>query len=216
MSQPDLTPTHLETDLNNAKKNAEKNANKKPKTFKKYIYGAILVAILSGLGVLLFITLSGASLFFLDVDEAIQRRDSLGEQRFRVQGITVPRTINKKADISLSTGERTTATSFQIAFNGESAYVIHRGDLANIFTDCLPVILEGRWVASGANSSTVNGAEYYFASSEMLVKHDNNYVLPEEANQNQADQTYKSTNSARIDEAVGSSSNDPLDQCPQT
>lgn len=203
MSQPDLTPASPPV-----------LPEKPPKTWqKKTLYGGILAIILAGIGFLLFTTLSGASLFFLDVDEAVQRRDELGSERFRVQGITVPQTINKQANITNpATGEREVAVAFQIAFNGEIVNVIHRGNTANIFTECLPVILEGRWVMSDKNASVVGGASHYFASNNMLVKHDNNYVPPDD----NSESNYNSENPERINEAVGALNTDPLSSCPQT
>lgn len=211
MSQPDLTPSP--PDL-------KSQATRQNKSWqKKTLYGGILAVILAGLGVLLFITLSGASLFFLDVDEAVQRREELGSERFRVQGITVPETINKEADVTNpDTGEKEVAVVFKIAFNGEIVNVIHRGNTANIFTDCLPVILEGRWVSSNQNRAAVGGASYYFASTEMLVKHDNNYIPPDDEGEEGEDSgaVYNSQNPDRIDDAVGGLNSDPLRSCPQT
>lgn len=201
MNKPDLTPI-----VPPVKPEAQSGKWK-----KRTIYSTILVAILAGLAVLLVTTLSNASFFFLDVDEAVSRRVELGSERFRIQGIIVPETRNANVDIqNPDTGQRVTATVFQIAFNGEVASVIHRGDTGNIFTDCLPVILEGRWVDSGENISAVRGDDYYFSSTEILVKHDNNYIPSE------ADETYSSQNPERVDEAVGSSNQDPLNRCPQT
>ncbi len=240
MTEPDLTPRPP------AELPAVSDAT--PSKRKKAGYGAILVLILTGLGVLLYTTLSGASLFFLNVDEAVERRDDLGTERFRIQGITVPQSIDRHADIlDEATGERATAVVFQIAFNGEVANVVHRGGLADMFADCLPVILEGRWAFASedlftdlsndsSNDSSKNRelfqAElpHYFLSSEMLVKHDNNYIPPDEdeenagdnnyagdnpAQDNPAQNNYKQDNPDRIESAVRSQSFDPLGGCPQ-
>ncbi len=214
MPEPDLTPRPAK----------ELPATAKPRHLKRKRagYGAILVLVLAGLGVLLYTTLSGASLFFLNVDEAVERREDLGTERFRIQGITVPQSIDRQADIlNEATGERATAVVFQIAFNGEIANVVHRGGLADIFADCLPVILEGHWASVSEDlfndlfkdrESFQTELPYYFLSSEMLVKHDNNYIPPDEED---ADDNYKQDNPDRIESAVKSQSLDPLGGCPQ-
>ncbi len=212
MTEPDLTPTESPLNL----ESVGETTSKKKGTKKKIIYGVVLAAILSGFIVVLVITLAGEALFFRNVDEAVSLRTKLGDERFRIQGITVPDTIDKKADIVLENGERVVAISFQIAFNGATANVIYRGELAAVFTNCLPVILEGHWSESGENSSVFKAGDdgYYFDSREMLVKHDNNYILPE--NDDLENVKYKSENPNRIDDAVGEINNhDPLSKCPQ-
>ena len=202
--EPDLTPRTLDEPVQEKRKLSKR---------RKAGFGIILAGLLAGLGFLLFTTLSGASFFFLDVDEAVERREDLGSERFRIQGITIPNTIIRDADVvDFRTGERVTALTFSIAFNGQVANVIHRGDQADIFQDCLPVILEGRWVDDDAGElERVFGSEYYFASSDMLVKHDNNYIPTDSL-----EEDYSQTNPERIDDAVGAADLDPLRGCPQT
>ena len=114
-----------------------------------------------------------ASLFFLNADEAVERRDELAGQRFRMQG--TPR-AHSVAETRVDFEQ---AVAFTVAFEGVAADVVHIGSPPDLFTPGVPVVLEGRWVegrppdldtfACGVNDG------YYFASDHMLVKHDNEY-----------------------------------------
>lgn len=137
--------------------------------------------VIAGIGVallgVLFQTLGDASLFFLNVDEAVERRDELGEQRFTLQGTPLDRASELQVD-----GQQ--AVSFTVAFEGVEANVVHIGSPAELFQPSVPVVLEGRWVSglpSGAEFSLgTAGADYHFESTRMLVKHDNDYRVDNE------------------------------------
>lgn len=132
-----------------------------------------VVVIVAVLAFVLFKFLSDSSLFFLNADEAVEQRDDLGDDRFRIQGTPVPGTITE------ATVEFEQAVAFSVVFDDTVVDVVHVGSPPDLFQPGVPVVLEGNWEAgtpveidefeSGANDG------YYFASTHMLVKHDNDY-----------------------------------------
>ena len=114
------------------------------------VLGVLLVA----LGFVVYRGLGNASLFFRNVDEAIEQRPELGEDRFRIQGIVcaVP-----KADTD-------GVVDFTIAWAGASTDVSHVGDPPEMFEPGQPVVLEGAWAGN------------VYASDRILVKHSEEYV----------------------------------------
>jgi cytochrome c-type biogenesis protein CcmE len=99
--------------------------------------------------------LSNAALFFRNVDEAVEQRDTLGDKRFRLQGSVV-------ADSVESDG---TTVRFQVEYGGVQADVVHIGDPPELFQPDIPVVLEGRWSQEGD----------WFESDRILVKHTEDY-----------------------------------------
>jgi cytochrome c-type biogenesis protein CcmE len=113
---------------------------------------AVLVLLLGALTFVVFRGLSSATLYFYSTDEAVERRDSLGERRFRVQG-----------EVQDDVVETDGGARFTIAFDGVSVDVDHVGDPPDLFRPGIPVVLEGRWDGE------------VFASDRMLVKHSEEY-----------------------------------------
>jgi cytochrome c-type biogenesis protein CcmE len=114
------------------------------------VLGVVLVA----LGVLVFKGLSDATLYFRNADEAVAQRESLGTERFRLQGTV--------------TGDPTETggvVSFAVAFNGASVDVRHVGSPPELFRPGIPVVLEGHWDESGDA----------FDSDRIMIKHDATY-----------------------------------------
>jgi cytochrome c-type biogenesis protein CcmE len=112
--------------------------------------GIVLVA---AVGFLLFKGLTEASVFFLNVDEAVERQDELGSDRFRIQGYIV-------SDSVATEGEY---VDFQLTYAGETAQIRHHGNPAEVLHPETPVVLEGAW----------NGDR--FESDLLLNKHDEVY-----------------------------------------
>jgi len=136
------------------------------------VLGAVVVA----LGFVLLQTLGNAALFFYNADEAVARRGELVDERFRVQGTP----FGDPAEIQVErNGFQEEGVVFPIAFDDVVVDVVHVGSPAELFQPGVPVVLEGTWqqglptgvseISQGANDG------WYFASTEMIVKHDNEY-----------------------------------------
>ncbi|MCH7789686.1 MAG: cytochrome c maturation protein CcmE [Acidobacteria bacterium] len=148
----------------------------------------VALAIVAALTAAIFLLLRGLgdeSLFFRSVDEAIEQRDSLNDRQFRLQGVVVPGTVTE------TFVEDEPGVAFTVEFDQERADVIHKGDPALLFQDGIPVVLNGRWREGSPNGveSFPCGAndEYWFESTQMLVKHDNEYVAANPENIAEAD-----------------------------
>lgn len=120
----------------------------------RWIY-AVLAAVLVGLGVVVYQGLTSASLYFYNADEAVAQRDDLGDRRFRLQGTVIGESIEP--------GPR--GVAFSVAYRGAEVAVRHDGDPPELFQPGIPVVLEGRWDASGD----------FFASDTIRVKHSEQY-----------------------------------------
>lgn len=106
-------------------------------------------------GFVLVQALTSARVFFLNVDEAVAQRESLGEDIFRMQGTVVSQTADADSGALL----------FTVSFGGEDAMVRHVGDEpSNLFQEGEQVVAEGRW-----DGET-------FESQQILVKHSEEYV----------------------------------------
>lgn len=125
----------------------------------------VLALVVVAIGVVVYQALSSASLYFYNVDEAVEQRDDLGEDRFRMQGTVVGRP-----------DETPDGIAFEVAYNGASARVVHEGDPPDLFEPGIPVVLEGRWRSAGGEAT--------FASDRILVKHSEEY---EAENENRID-----------------------------
>ena len=112
-----------------------------------------VVVLVAALGVVLFNGLTDASTFYYNVDEAVEIRDDLGDERFRMQGNVIEGSIS----------ETDTGVSFVIAFGDTEYPVEHRGDPPELFDSEIPVIIEGAF----------DGDVY--RSDKILIKHDSTY-----------------------------------------
>ena len=99
----------------------------------------LVLVIVVAIGALLFKTLGDASLFFKNADEAVEQRDDLGSQRFRMLGSVVPGTITK-GDV-----DGRGAVLFTVSFDGVVADVASFDNPTELFKDGIPVVLEGHW-----------------------------------------------------------------------
>lgn len=132
----------------------------------------VLVVVLAVVGFALFQGLRGATLSLNQANEAVADRSDLGERRFRLLGSPIAVT---EGDFVV---DGSTAALFTVACDGIAVDVVHRGNVAESFQMGVPVVLEGRWVASdGSLTSFTRGANdgWHFDSDLMLVKHDNDY-----------------------------------------
>ena len=139
---------------------------------KKWLPIAVLGLVVLGLGAIVGQGLVNGTLFFHEVDQAVEERDNLNDERFRMLGIPVEGTVT---ETSLN---EEFAVAFTVQFDGVTADVVHIGDPPQLFQADVPVTLEGRWVNGGAPvDNFVGGVNdgWWFESDTMLVKHDNDY-----------------------------------------
>jgi cytochrome c-type biogenesis protein CcmE len=113
----------------------------------------VIVVVLAAIGYLAWQGIGNATLYFYNADEAVARRDELGDRRFRVQGTVVDGSV-------VETGA---AVDFTIEFAGTTVPVHHVGDPPELFQPGIPVVLEGHW----------DGER--FASDQIMVKHSSEY-----------------------------------------
>lgn len=107
------------------------------------------------LGAVLFQALTSARVFFYNVDEALDRRDELGTDTFRLQG-----TVLDQPEL-----DDVGAMLFTVGFNGSEAVIRHVGDEpSDLFDVGIPVVAEGRWDGE------------VFESRQLLVKHSESYI----------------------------------------
>ena len=132
----------------------------------------LLLLVVAALAFVLINGLGNAALFFRNVDDAVAKRDELGDRRFRMQGTPVAGTIVE------TTIDGESVVTFTVAFNGVEADIVHQGDPPGLFQAEVPVVLEGRWTPVGASAPDFpDGARdgWYFASDRMVVKHEEDY-----------------------------------------
>jgi cytochrome c-type biogenesis protein CcmE len=130
------------------------------------VYG-VLLAVALGLGVVVWQGLTSASLYFYNADEAVAKQEELDGKRFRLQGTVLGDTIEQTED----------GVDFTVAYNGVRVQVRHQGDPPELFQPGIPVVLEGRWAASGS----------HFDSDTIKVKHSADYEAENEDRLDQAE-----------------------------
>lgn len=108
---------------------------------------AIAVIVLA-LGFLVFRGLGNATVYFKTVDEAVEQKAALGDNRFRIEGTVVDEPQDGRFRIK---GER------------HEAAIVHTGDVPQLLQVGIPVVLEGRWAAE------------HFDSDRIMVKHTSEY-----------------------------------------
>jgi cytochrome c-type biogenesis protein CcmE len=106
-------------------------------------------------GLLLWQGLSNATVYFKTVDEAVAQRRTLGDRRFRLEGIVQAGSVHED--------EAKRGVDFVVEENDAEVRVHHMGDPPELFREGLPVVLEGHF--AGAR----------FDSDRILVKHTAEY-----------------------------------------
>lgn len=126
---------------------------------RRLLPALVLVGVVGALGVIVFKALDSATTYFYNADEAVERKESLGESRFRLQGMVMD-------DVE--------ATSDGVAFSVVHECVVvqvrHSGDPPQLFQPGESAVVEGSWDASGD----------YVASDRVLVAHDEEYQAEDE------------------------------------
>ncbi|MFP3899467.1 MAG: cytochrome c maturation protein CcmE [Acidimicrobiia bacterium] len=121
---------------------------------RRWLPLAVVAVALVALGLLITKGLADSTLYFRNVDEAVAQRNSLGSDRFRLQGTVVGEPEESAGHVR-----------FEVSYNGETASVRHAGDPPELFRPGIPVVLEGHWA---------EGSEV-FDSDRIMVKHDESY-----------------------------------------
>lgn len=128
------------------------DAGRERRSFRNAAIVGTLVVVL---GFVLFKALTSASVYFYNVDEAVEQRAELGDSTFRLQGTVVSEPVTE------ATGE----IVFDVAFNDTIATVRHIGEEpTDLFELAIPVVAEGHWEGE------------VFVSRQLLVKHSESYV----------------------------------------
>lgn len=118
------------------------------------VCGAVLAAVV---GFLLYKGLTSAFVYFKTASQALADRNGLGDATFQIEGTVVPCTIKKVG---------TTDLDFSIASGATRVAVQDSADPPSLFQSNVPVVLQGHFV----------GSSDVFDSSQILIKHSNQYV----------------------------------------
>lgn len=155
---------------------------------RRWMPRLIVALVIAALGFVVFQMLGDAALFFYNADEAVERRDELSDQRFRVQGTPFGDPVAAEIDRD---GRSDIAVVFPIQFEGTVIDVVHVGSPAELFQPGVPVVLEGTWVRGypdGVDAVAQGAADgWHFASTDMVVKHDNEYRTDNEQRLDEAE-----------------------------
>lgn len=138
---PDLTPA------------AHTKAKKPSRSLRNWVISLVICGVL---GFLLFKAVTGASVFYLNVDEAVAQREELGADTFRMQGVVLAETGGEGTAQDLT---------FTVGYNNTTAQVTHVGEEPTELFECgQNVIVEGTWIGER------------FQSRQIVVKHSEEYL----------------------------------------
>ena len=151
---------------------------------RRWIAALVTVAVAAGVALLVSNLLGDAALFFYNADEAVERRDELSSQRFRLQGTPL-------LEPEHAFFQDRPVLAFPVGFDGTVVDVVHSGDPPELFQPGVPVVLEGAWRRGPSPGTSTAADGWHFASDRMLVKHDNDYRNRDEYQERitEADQT---------------------------
>lgn len=135
---------------------------------RRWIAAVVIAGTVAGVAVLVSNLLGDSALFFYNADEAIERRDELSSQRFRLQGTPL-------MEPSATFWNDRPVLAFGVMFNEALVDVVHTGDPPELFQPGVPVVLEGVWQRGPGPGPAFAEDGWHFASDRMLVKHDNDY-----------------------------------------
>jgi cytochrome c-type biogenesis protein CcmE len=112
------------------------------------------VVVLVAIGWVVAQGLSGATTFFYNVDDALAKREDIGDRRVRIQGNVLDGTVD-------ASGEQ--GVTFTLAFGGKTVGVDLTGDVPDLFATGIPVVVEGRFEGDR------------FEADDVLIRHDATY-----------------------------------------
>ncbi len=131
-----------------------------PTNYRAFLVPAVGLLIVIG-GFLLFGNLNDNLVYYMTTSEAVDNRSEFGnDRRFRLAGEVVAGTI-----ASLPSG-----TTFVATDGTTMVDVQHTNDPPQLFQEGIEVVVEGTWRGD------------VFVSDVMLVKHDEEYRVPDEGN----------------------------------
>ncbi len=114
-----------------------------------------MAVLLVAAGVVLYQALTTSRVYFLNVDEAVDRRVELADDTLNMQGTVVTEPSRTSDGVIL----------FAVSFGGTEANVRHIGtEPTSLFAKGQRVVTKGHW----------EGAD--FVSTQILVKHSEQYV----------------------------------------
>jgi cytochrome c-type biogenesis protein CcmE len=128
---------------------------------KRFMLIAIALILLGLAAMLILNALKSNMVFFYSPSQVIQG-EVPKDTSFRVGGLVVP--------ASLQRGDDGLTVNFAITDTAKTVKVIYQGVLPDLFKEGKGVVAQGRLQANGV-----------FAASEVLAKHDENYMPPEAA-----------------------------------
>lgn len=131
---------------------------------RRWLAGGLAVVVLGAIAAVLVTQLAGAATYFYNVDEAVAKRDEIGDKRVRLQGNVIKGSEVGRTDDSVQ--------GYTIAYNGVTVDVEQSGDVPDLFGPSIPVVIEGRFDGD------------VFRSDRVLVKHDETY---DEANEDRVE-----------------------------
>lgn len=144
--------------INGDNKGSEPNRRRRSWRIMPMLGVALL---LSGFGYLLYGGIGENLVYFLSPSELLARGESAQGSSVRLGGVVVPETVDWNADeldLRFRIGDGTTELAVQ-----------SRGAPPQMFRDGIEVVVEGRLDGSGV-----------FHSTNLMVKHSNEYRAPEE------------------------------------
>jgi cytochrome c-type biogenesis protein CcmE len=122
---------------------------------RRATWGIIVgVAVLALVGIVLWNGLTQATVFFYNVDQAVAKRQEIGDKSFRMQGNVIRGTEHRHQG----------GMTFDLTYGGKVVTVDYTGEPSELFGPAIPVVLEGHFVGNDS-----------FSSNSMLIRHDNNY-----------------------------------------
>ena len=128
--------------------------------YRAFLIPAIGILVVLG-GLIISFGLNDNFVYYMTPGEAVESRvDFENGRRFRLSGLVVPGSVEE-----LSTGVRFEAVDPD---GPESITVVHTRSAPQLFQENIEVVVEGAW----------EGDEFH--SDFMLIKHDEEYRVPEE------------------------------------
>ncbi|MBX2831838.1 MAG: cytochrome c maturation protein CcmE [Rhodospirillales bacterium] len=128
---------------------------------RMYMIGAVLLAV-AGAAALLLTAFEDSVVFFFSPTEIVEKSPIDPDQRLRIGGLVVEGSVAKLAD-----GQ---TIAFVVTDMAESVSVSFQGILPDLFREGQGIVAEGHMSNDGT-----------FIASEVLAKHDENYMPPEVA-----------------------------------